>query len=146
VYRQFLERFIHTLGGSPAYLTLLAAAAFLVYAAARRVPAACELLALALAGLSAVGPRAGDLRGVDGLRALPMAAAGIVLAATAWRRRDSRRAWLSAACLVVAMSRGAGERGIVAATWPVALHLAVAALMALGVMFDDGPGRAARVL
>jgi hypothetical protein len=146
VYRQFQDRFIDTLGGSPAYLTLLAAVAFLVYAAARRVPAAWELLALAVAGLSVVGPRTVDLTELDGLRALPMAAAGIVLAAASWRKRDSRRAWLSAACLVVAMTRGAGELGLVASAWPVALHLAVTALMALGLMFDDGPGRAARRL
>ena len=27
--------------------------------------------------------------------------------------------------------------------WPLALHLSVAALMAVGLMFDDGPGRLA---
>jgi hypothetical protein len=146
VYRQFLDRFMDTLGGSPAYLTLLAAVAFLVYASARRVPAAWELLALALAGLSAIEPRTVDLRDLSGPRALPMAAAGLVLAWAAWRRRDSRRALLSAVALVVATARGAVELGAAAAAWPTALHLAAVALMALGVMFDDGPGRAARRL
>jgi hypothetical protein len=146
IYRQFLDRFIHTLGGSPAYLTLLAAAAFLVYAAVRRVPAAWELLALALAGLSVIVPRTVELRDLTAPRPLPMAAAGLVLAWAAWRRRDSRRALLAAAALVVATVRVAFEIGAVAATWPIALHLAVATLMALGVIFDDGPGRAARRL
>ncbi len=146
VYRQFQDRFIQTLGGSPAYLTLLAAVAFLVYAAARRVPAAWELLALALAGLSAIGTRTVDLRDLSTPRALPMAAAGLVLAMAAWRRRDSRRALLAAAAFVVATTRGALDLGVVAMTGPIALHLAVAALMAVGVMFDDGPGRLARRL
>jgi hypothetical protein len=144
VYRQFLDRFIHTLGGSPAYLTLLSAVTFLVYAGLRRVPAAWELLALALGGLSTIGRRTIDLTDLSAPRALPMAAAGLVLAATAWRNRDSRRALLAVAALVVATARGAVDFGIVATTWSLALHLAVAVLMALGVIFDDGPGRAAR--
>jgi hypothetical protein len=146
VYRQFLDRFIHTLGGSPTYLTLLAAVAFLAYAVARRVPAAWELLALALAGLSAIGPRTVDFRDLSAPQPLPMAAAGLVLAMGAWRKRDSRRALLAAASLVVASARCAVEFGAVATSWPTALHLAIAALMALGVMFDDGPGRTARRL
>jgi hypothetical protein len=144
VYRQFVGRFITTLGGSPAYLTLLAAVAFLAYAGMRRVPAAVELMGIALAGLAVVGPRTVDLAGLDWPRALPMAGAGIVMSLAAWRHRDSRRALLAAACLVVATTRGAGDLGAVAFTWPIALHLAVAALMALGVMFDDGTGRVAR--
>jgi hypothetical protein len=146
VHHQFLERFIHTLGGSPAFLTLFAAVAFLAYAALRRVPLALDLMALALAGMSVVGPRTVDIRGLVAPWVPPMIAAGLVLAATAWRHRDSRRALLSAACLVIAMTRFAGESRLVAETWPVALHLAVAALMALGVMFDDGLGRTARLL
>jgi hypothetical protein len=144
VYHQFLERFIQTLGGSPAYLTTIAAAAFLAYAAWRRVPAALELLALALAGLAVIGPRTIDLSDLVVPQVAPMAAAGLVFAATAWRRRDSRRALLAAACLVVAATRGAGDLGLAGITWPVTLHLSVAALMAVGLMFDDGPGQVAR--
>jgi hypothetical protein len=144
VYHQFLERFIQTLGGSPAYLTMIAAVAFLAYAAWRRVPAAMDLIAVALAGLAVVGPRTIDVSDLVTPHAVPMAAAGLVLAVRAWRRRDSRRALLSSACLVIAATRGAGDLGAVATTWPVALHLTVAALMAVGLMFDDGPGRMAR--
>jgi hypothetical protein len=144
VYQDFLERFIQTLGGSPAYLAAIAAVAFLLYAAMRRVPAALELMAVALGGLAVIGPRTIDVSGLVAPRWALMAAAGVVLAAQALWRRDSSRALLSAACLVVAAARGGVELGIVASTWPVALHLAVAALMAVGLMFDDGPARMAR--
>jgi hypothetical protein len=144
VYRQFLGRFIETLGGTPTYLTMIAAVGFLAYAACRRVPSAPELLAIGFAGLAVVGPRTIDLSNLVAPRALPMAAAGLVLAARAWRRHDSVRALLSAACLVVAAARGAGDLGGVALTWPVALHLSVAALMAVGLLFDDRTGWMAR--
>ncbi len=146
VYHDFLERFIRTLGGSPAYLAMIAAVAFLAYAAWRRVPAALELVGLALAGLAVVGPRTIDVSDLVAPRVAPMAAAGLLLAVTAWWRRDSRRALLSAACLVVAATRGAGDLGLAANTLPVALHLSVAALMAVGLMFDDGPGQMARAV
>jgi hypothetical protein len=144
VYQDFLGRFIQTLGGSPAYLAAIAAVTFLLYAAIRRVPAALELMAVALGGLAVIGPRTIDVSGLVAPRWAPMAAAGVVLAARAWWRRDSSRALLSAACLVIAVARGGVEFGVAATIWPVALHLTVAALMAVGLMFDDGPARMAR--
>ncbi len=38
IYQEFLGRFIHRLGGTPLYLTLLASSAFLAYAASRAPP------------------------------------------------------------------------------------------------------------
>lgn len=144
VYRQFLGRFIETFGGSPVYLTMIGAVAFLAYAGWRRVPAAPELMALAMAGLSVVGPRTIDPADLVAPRAVPMAAAGLLLAARAWRRRDSRRAMLSAACLVVATARVTGDLAGAATAWPVAVHLSMVSLMAIGLMFDDETGRMAR--
>ena len=118
VYRTFLHMFIQTLGGSPAYLALLAATLFQVYAIVRRVPRAWELLAIGLAGLTVVGPRTIDLDGLVPPRALPMGGAGLVLAVAAWRTRDSRRAALAAGCLVTAITRGVGE------FWPIDRPLA----------------------
>jgi hypothetical protein len=144
VYRDFLGMFIRTLGGSPAYLTLLAATVFLAYAASRRVPRAWEFMAVALAGLAVVGPRTIDLDGLVSPRALPMAGAGLVLAAIAWRHRDSRRAALAAVFLVAAITRGIGDLRTDAELWPIALHLGVASLLVLGALFDDGVGRLVR--
>ena len=144
VYRDFLEMFIRTLGGSPAYLTLLAATLFLAYAISRRVPRAWELMAIALAGLAVVGPRTIDLDGLVSPRALPMGGAGLVLAAAAWRHRHSRRAALAAGFLVAAITRGMGDVWPVAEPWPIGLHLGVASLLVLGALFDDTVGRLAR--
>ena len=146
VYQQFMERFIHTLGSSPAYLTLLATVAFLAYATVRRVPRALDLMALALAALAVVGPQTVYFANLVAPRTAPMAAAGLVLAAMAWRHRDSRRALLSAACLVIATTRGAVDFWPTADPWPIELHLGVLALMVVGALFDDVVGVMARRL
>ncbi len=89
VYREFLEIFITTLGASPAYFSALAATFFLAYAAARRVPHAGDLLTASLAFLAVIGPRTIDWNGLVSPGAVPMSGAALVLAASAWRRRDS---------------------------------------------------------
>lgn len=144
LYRQFLERFPRTLGGSPAYLTILGALAFLAYARIRQVPGTLGLATVALVMLSIVGPRTDDFATLEWPRALPMATAGALLAATAWARGSSIRALLAAACLVIATARASIDLGTAALAWPIALHLAVAALMLIGVIFEDGPGWDAR--
>ncbi len=111
VYGHFLEMFIRTLGGSPAYLTLIAATLFPAYASWRRVPRAWELTAIGLAGLAVVGPRTIDLDGLVSPRALPMAGAGLVLAVAAWRRHSSLRGALASGFLVAATARGSGMSG-----------------------------------
>ncbi|MGP0068679.1 MAG: hypothetical protein ACLQGP_34395 [Isosphaeraceae bacterium] len=144
VYRAFLELFIRTLGGSPAHITLLATTLFVAYAISRHVPRAWDLMAIALAGLAVVGPRTIDLDGLVSPRALPMGVTGLVLASTAWRHRNSRRAALAAGFLVAAIARGIGDIWPTAELWPIALHLGVASLLVLGVLFNDGVGRLAR--
>jgi hypothetical protein len=73
-----------------------------------------------------------------------MFGAGLVLMFTAWRNRDSRRAVLSAGCLVIAITRGAiGFRSTID-PWPIEFHLAVGSLLVLGALFDDELGRLAR--
>ena len=73
-----------------------------------------------------------------------MAGAGLVLAAAAWRHRDSRRAAFAAGFLVAAITRGMGDLWTLAELWPIGLHLGVASLLVLGALFDDGVGRLAR--
>ncbi len=144
VYRTFLEMFIQTLGGSPAYVALLAATLFQAYAIARRVPRAWDLMAVGLASLAVVDPRSIDLAWLVAPRALPMCGAGLVLSFAAWRNRDSRRAVLAAGCLVSAITRGVGELWPTIELWPIGLHLAIGSLLVLGALFDDGLGLLAR--
>ncbi len=57
VYERFLGMFMDRLGGSPAFLTLIAAALVQSYAAIRKAPGSCELLCAIVVGLAMVGPR-----------------------------------------------------------------------------------------
>ncbi len=144
VYLHFLHLFRQTLGGSPVFLTLVAAAVFLAYAAMRRVPLAWELLSLALAALAVAGPGSLDFDDLAPHHPLPLAAAGLVLGSVAWRGRHSLRAAFASGMLVVAITRGCAEM------WPNAdwgmtgLHLAIVAWLTLGALFDDWVGALAR--
>jgi hypothetical protein len=145
VYMNFLDLLRATLGASPAFLALTAAILFLVYAAARRVPPALDLLAAAFVMLSAIGPATVGLHDMESIRPLPLAAAGLVLGSVAlWRRHSFRGA--TAAGLFVAALAGACSR-----LWPhvsagaITLHLAVVALLAVGALFDDWLAARARL-
>src|SRR5262249_41569789 len=70
--------------------------------------------------------------------------AGLVLTTSAWRHRDSRRAALAACCFVIGLTRAAQGLWPALDPWPIWLHLSVAALVAVGVIFEDAPGRLAR--
>ncbi len=105
VYAGFLDRFMETFGGSPAYLTALAAVAFLAYAGYRGVRAGVELLPASLIVLALVGPRTIGFDSLTWPRAVPMALAAIVLAANAWHCRDWYRAILAVACVAQCGSR-----------------------------------------
>jgi hypothetical protein len=141
VYLHFLELFRETLGGSPIFLALLAAVIFHVYAAARRVPLAWELLAADLVALAAVGPQTGTIYETVALRPLPLAAAGLVLGRVAWRGRYSGRAAIAVGLLVVSLTRGYEDLYPHAASIPIFFHLVIAALMILGALFDDWLGQ-----
>ena len=144
IYMNFLDTFRHTLGGTPFYLTVVAAVYFLAYAVVRRVPAAWDLLSLAFVVLAAVGPRSLDLNELVPLRPLPLAAAGLVMGSIAWRKRHSGRA-LFAGLLLAA----AGTRAYISiwssAEWIViGLQFLVVAWMTVGAAFGDEVGRFAR--
>jgi hypothetical protein len=144
IYMNFLDMFQHTLGGTPFYLTVVASVVFLAYAVYRKVPAAWDLLSVALAVLAAVGPRSLDLNELVALRPLPLAAAGFVLASVAWRGRHSFRALVAGFLLAVA-----GTRACIS-IWPsadwamIGLQLLIVAWMTVGAAFADGVGRFAR--
>ena len=141
VYLHFLDLFRETLGGSPVFLSLVAAAVFDAYAVARSVPLAWELMAVDLVALAAVGPRTFSLHDIASVRPLPLAAAGLVLGAIAWRGRHSGRAAVAAGLFVAAITRGCAEVWPNADSTAIALHALIAALMTLGAFFDDWLGR-----
>ena len=145
VYMNFLDMFRQTLGATPAYFTLVAAAIFLAYAAARRTPLACDLLAAALVALSTVAPQTLDLTQLVAPRPLPLAAAGIVLGSIALESVESIRGALAASLLMIAATRGW------LTVWPsadwtaVAIHVMIVGMAAIGAYFDDDLGELAQV-
>ncbi len=144
VYLHFLDLFRATLGGSPAFLALAAAAAFHAYAAARKVPLAWELLAVDLIGLAVVGPETFALHESLGMRPLPLAAAGLLLGIVARRGQHSGRAVAAAGLLVAAITHGFAEHWPTADSTLIALQLITLSLMAIGAMFDDWVGQLAQ--
>ncbi|MHB1555942.1 MAG: hypothetical protein ACYC61_00545 [Isosphaeraceae bacterium] len=144
VYAGFLARFMETFGGSPVYLSALAAVAFLAYAGFRGVRAGVELLPAGLIVLALVGPRTIAFDNLTWPRAVPMLAAAIVLGGIAWRRGDSRRAILAVGCLAIVGLRASSDLGAGPMAWPIAAHLGIAGLMTVGVLFDDPAARLAR--
>ncbi|MDB5310896.1 MAG: hypothetical protein JWO38_5098 [Gemmataceae bacterium] len=87
IYQEFLGIFAARMGGSPLFLTLLAAAAYYFYACVRRAPFATEGLTAALAGLAFAGPDTFSLS--DLLLTQPGLLAGVVVfqgVVGVWRR------------------------------------------------------------
>jgi hypothetical protein len=144
VFQQFLGTFIRTLGGSPFFLSLEAAVLVCGYAAARRVPVAWEFLSVGLLALAFVAPGTLGIEDLAPVRALPMGAAGVILASLAFLHRDAWRASFAAGFLVTSLTCGVAKfwPGIPSA--PVAFHLALLALLLVGALFDDRLGRLAR--
>jgi hypothetical protein len=137
VYQGFLELFIGSLGGSPAFLTLVAAILFLVYAALRQVPLAWEMMAAGLSVLAVVGPTTITSSDMVSPRSLPLVAAGLVLGSLAARRHASGRAALAAGFLVAGVARGLAEVWPNVDLPPVVLHLAIGAMLLVGAVFND---------
>jgi hypothetical protein len=145
VYMHFLDMFMGTLGGSPAFLTLVAAILFLAYAAARRVPLAWELIAVGLTALAVVGPKTITPFDTVSPRSLPLLAAGLVLGSVAARRRSSGRAVLAVGLLVAGMTRGQAELWPHTNLVPLAVHISIVAMLVVSVAFDDWLADLARV-
>jgi hypothetical protein len=141
IYEGFLKLLGDRLGGTPLYLTLVAAAGFYAYAWWRRVPLADTALAGAIAALTVVAPFTRHLGGLVAPRpVLLLAIAGLELA-LGLRRRNSARCLAGAACCCAAALAGLGPR-------PdcnhVVFHLAIAQALVLGARFDDRLGRLLR--
>ncbi len=147
IYRKFLGLFAATLGGTPAFLTLLAVGVFYAVAAFRRVPRAWDGLTATFVALSVVGPGTLGLDELDPIHPIPLALAATLQLVLTIRRRDSLRALLAAGGFGAAFLAS----GIVLG-WSqplrtiVAFHLAIAGAMAIGAAFDDPLARVLRGL
>jgi hypothetical protein len=137
VYTQFLRLFMDCLGGSPAFLSLIAAIVFLIYALARRSPLAWELMSVGLVAISIVGPKTTDLSGLVSPRWPPILAGGLVLGFSAWRSHDSRCALIAAGLLVAGLTLGWATVYPHANLGVIAVHLIILAFLTVGAVFDD---------
>jgi hypothetical protein len=140
LYQGFLALFSERLGGTPLYLTLLAAAGFSTYAWLRRVPRADVVLTVVLAILACAGSGIRSLHDLGQPRPWPiLAIAALQLGQGIWRR-DAYRCLVGSGSLIAAVMIGQDLplRG------PIAFHLILAAVLALGAAFDDGFARMLR--
>ncbi len=137
VYQHFLTLFLSSLGASPAFLTLIAATTFLIYAAYRGAPLAWELIALSMVALSVVAPKTVEVFDIVSPRWPPLAAASLVLGTLAWQRDEIVRAFLAAELLAGAATVGFGvifRHAELGAVW---LQLSIIAALAVAALFDD---------
>jgi hypothetical protein len=136
IYQRFLDLFAERLGGTPLYVTVLAAAAFYAYAALRRVPRSADVLTAAVALLAAVGPDTLTLEAASPVRPLPLVAAALLqLGLGFWQRHAGRYLIGTAAATALA--------GLFVGA-PEALELGLVALLVGGARFGDVLGRALR--
>jgi hypothetical protein len=147
IYQGFLHTFMARLGGSPLWVTLLAAMAFYAYAGLRRVPLAVEALTAAVTALAVVGPRTLDLDTLVAPRPAPLlAAAALQLGLGVWRR-DSWHCLLGATVLApVAVWALTWPPELEALRVPAAFHLALVGALIVGAAFDDALGELLRIL
>jgi hypothetical protein len=146
LYQGFLTLFIAKLGGTPLFLTLLAASSFYLYAWMRRVPLSTEALTAALAALVFVAPGSLDLREIGPPAPWPLLAIAALQLGLGLRRRDAWRCLIGAGCLVAAGLIEPGPAGAMPHRAPIAFHLALVSVLALGAAFDDPVGRMLRTL
>ena len=140
VYQTFLNTFMAGLGGSPLFLTLLASAGIYALAAARRVPLGVEGLNLALLALVVVGPGTLNIEGLVAPQPAPLIALAALHIARALREKESWRFLAGSFCLGLALTMTLGR------VHPslVAFHSALAALLCVGLLFDDPIARFCR--
>jgi hypothetical protein len=136
-YHRFSRLFAATLGATPFYLTLLASAAFYVYAAGRRVPYALGGLSFTLLALVLVGPRTSNVYELTSPRAAPLLAIAAIQLALAIPERKSWRALLCSAALVAALAVKQGWADLEGFHGPLLFHLAIALALLIGAVFDD---------
>jgi hypothetical protein len=147
VYQWFLTAFSARLGGDPVYLTLIASAAFYLYAALRRIPLALEALTAVLASLAVVGPSTLTEGGLIAPRPMPLLLAAGLQLVLAFRGDNAWRCALGLGVLVVVSALilpGLTEDGLMRGV--ILFHLAILAMLIVGAAFEDALARSLRVL
>ncbi|HEV3163352.1 MAG TPA: hypothetical protein VGZ22_04885 [Isosphaeraceae bacterium] len=143
VYQHFLEMVRFDLGGSPLFLTLVAVAAFNVYAIARRVPNAAEALTAALAALVVVGPSTLGPGTLIAPRAAMLVAIGLIQFGFWLESRASWRVLVACGCWAAAAMTALGDVTILTgqARVIIAFHAALCVVLLVGALCDDVFGR-----
>jgi hypothetical protein len=139
----FLSRFSTTLGGSPLFLTLAAAAAIYLAAAFRRVAGAADALCVAAALAAVCGPATYGPETTAIWSAAPLVLVACVQLLLAWKRQNGMRAIVGLTCLVAAASLQCRGTAFTAGHGLVPLHLILAAVLLVGAIGRD---RLARLL
>jgi hypothetical protein len=142
LYQGFLNILSDRLGGTPFYLTLMAAAGFYAYGWCRRVPRSELALVAALAVLAVVAPLTRNLGGLVAPRPAPLLAIAALELGLGLRRWRSERCLSGAVCLWAAALAGLSghlDRAL------VVFHLAMVSTLVLGALFDDGLGQLLRL-
>ncbi len=141
VYQRFLGMFAEGLGGTPAFLTLLAALVYYAYAALRGVRKAPELATIALVLLAMVGPQTLKIEDLQGPHPWPLTLAAALQLALAIQRRNSFRCLVAVGCISLAISASLPDPRSSPERFVVALHLLLAGVLVIGLVFDDPLGR-----
>jgi hypothetical protein len=131
IYQRFLDLFAERLGGTPLYVTVLAAAAFYAYAALRRVPRSADALTATVALLAAVGPDTLTLEAAGPVRPLPLVAAALLQLGLGFRQRHAGRYLLGTATATALVALFVGA--------PEALELGLVALLIGGARLATAP-------
>lgn len=136
-YSQFLAEFSQQIGGSPLWLTLLAATGYFGLAALRGVRGAADLMAGTCALLAFVDPQSVDFSHWGTPQAWPLLVAGTWELALAIRRSDSRR-WVAAAgALFGALAIMLGKSSLPPSLGMLPIHLYIITLLAIGACGRD---------
>jgi hypothetical protein len=137
VYLRFLTRFTSTIGASPMYATLAAAALFYGVGWIRRVPSAGAAFSLSLIGLALFDPRAADLTAPAALHGWPLIVLAVANALMLIRSANSWRVLVIAGLLTAAWSIDRPDASPTGFNLSVAAHLTLLALLTVGALFDD---------
>jgi len=138
----FCQLFVHTLGCSPLFLTLVGVGVFHAVASLRRAPQATEALTISLAALAFIGPQSVSLETFSPLRVTPIILMGILQLAMSLKCRDSRRAMLAACCFVGAATIELQDTSFADFIAVIPAHLLLASSLLIGALFKDDFARA----
>jgi hypothetical protein len=144
IYREFLDIFTARLGGTPLWLTLLAAIAFYGYALLRRVPIAAWHLTAALAALAFVSPSSLTLGDLVAPAPLPLLAAAALQLGLGLARRNAWHGTLGGMILAAAIAMALPD-DLAMLRGPIALHLGILAVLIVGAAFKDEAGWILRI-